>query len=97
MGQTLDCFCKGTEFTQSHRPEEAILDSYGQCEPGFNIVSLPAKIDELKYSMSNNLIDLIAFNETRLDPNITNNMIHLNDHDLIRKNRSRNGGGVCIY
>ena len=62
-----------------------------------NIVSLPAKIDEIRYSMSNNLIDLIVFNETRLDPNITNNMIHLNDYDLIRKDRSRNGGGVCIY
>ena len=24
MEQTLDCFCKGIEFTQSHRPEEAI-------------------------------------------------------------------------
>ena len=47
--------------------------------------------------MSNKLIDLIAFNETRLDPNITNNMIHLNDYDLVRKDRSRNGGGVCIY
>ena len=28
MGQTLDCFYKGIEFTQSHRPEEAIPDSY---------------------------------------------------------------------
>ena len=34
MGQTLDCFCKGIEFTQSHRPEEAILDSYDKCGPG---------------------------------------------------------------
>ena len=33
MGQTLDCFCKGKEFTQSHRPEEAIRDSYDKCEP----------------------------------------------------------------
>ena len=24
MGQTLDCFGKGTEFTQSHLPEEVI-------------------------------------------------------------------------
>ena len=62
-----------------------------------NIVSLLAKIEEIRYSMSNNLIDLIAFNETRLESNITNNMIHLNDYDLIRKDRSRNGGGVCIY
>ena len=47
--------------------------------------------------MSNTSIDIIAFNETRLDPNITNGMVHLNDYDLIRKDRSRNGGGVCIY
>ena len=46
---------------------------------------------------SNKLIDLIAFNETRLDSNITNGMVHLNDYDLIRKDRSRNGGGVCVY
>ena len=36
MGQTLDSFGKGVEFTQSHRPEEAIPDSYwslsGVCE-----------------------------------------------------------------
>ena len=47
--------------------------------------------------MSNKFIDLIAFNETRLDSNITDGKIHLNDYDLIRKERSRNGGGVCIY
>ena len=50
-----------------------------------DIVSLSAKIDEIRYSMSNKLIDLTALNETRLDPNITNNMIHLNDYDFIRK------------
>ena len=62
-----------------------------------NIVSLLPKIDEISHSMSNTSIDIIAFNETRLDPNITNGMVHLNDYDLIRKDRSRNGGGVCIY
>ena len=29
-----------------------------------NIVSLPRKIDEIRYSMSNKYIDLIGFNET---------------------------------
>ena len=62
-----------------------------------NIVSLPPKIDEIRFSMTNKFIDLIAFNETRLDSNIIDGMIHLNDYDLIRKDRSRNGGGVCIY
>ena len=35
MGQTLDCFCKGIESTQSHRLEEAIPDSYDKCETRF--------------------------------------------------------------
>ena len=50
-----------------------------------NVVSLPKNID------------LIAFNETRLDSSISDNILHLNDYDIIRKDRSRNGGGVCIY
>ncbi len=62
-----------------------------------NIVSLPKKIDEINFSMSNKFIDLIAFNETRLDANITDNMINLDGYDIVRKDRSRNGGGVCIY
>ena len=47
--------------------------------------------------MYNKTIDLIAFNETRLDSSFTDNLIHLDDYDIIRKYRSRNGGGVCIY
>ena len=47
--------------------------------------------------MSNKDIDSIAFNETRLDSNISDNILHVNDYDIIRKDRSRNGGGVCIY
>ena len=62
-----------------------------------NIVSLPRKIDEIRYSMSNKYIDLIGFNETRLDLNISDNMIDLNGYDIVRKGRSRNVGGVCIY
>ena len=62
-----------------------------------NIVSLPKKIDEINCSMANKFIDLIAFNETRLDANITDNMINIDGYDVVRKDRSRNGGGVCIY
>ena len=62
-----------------------------------NIVSLPQKIDEINFSMANKFIDLIAFNETRLDANITDNMINIDGYDVVRKDRSRNGGGVCIY
>ena len=57
-----------------------------------NIVSLPKKIDEIRHSLSNKNIDLIAFNETRLDSSFTDNFIHLDNYDIIRKDRSRNGG-----
>ena len=33
MGETLDSFNKGIEFTQSHRLEEAIPDCYNKCKP----------------------------------------------------------------
>ena len=39
MGQTLDCFCKGIEFTQSHWPEEAIPDSYDKCESSLSTLA----------------------------------------------------------
>ena len=72
------------------------------CKKGYkmaflNVVSLPKNIDEIRHSMTNKYIDLIAFNETRLDSNINDNMVHINNYDLIRKDRSRNGGGVCIF
>ena len=62
-----------------------------------NIVSLPKYLHEVKLSLSNQLIDLIAFNETRLDPTKTNDQIKIDGYDVIRKDRSRTGGGVCIY
>ena len=58
-----------------------------------NIVSLPKKIDEIRYSMSSKNIDLIAFN----DSSIGDSILNLNDYDLIRRDRSRNRGGKCIY
>ena len=47
-----------------------------------NIVSLPRKIDEIRCSMSSKYIDLIDFNETRLDLNTNDTMI---GYDIIRK------------
>jgi hypothetical protein len=34
--------------------------------------------------MTNKFIDLIAFNETQLDANITDNMINLDGYDIVR-------------
>ena len=47
--------------------------------------------------MSDQNIDLIALNETRLDRDVTDNRVKLDNYQLIRKDRNRYGGGVCIY
>ena len=47
MGQILDCFCNGIEFTQSHRPEEVIPDSYDKCEAGFGMISASHRSEEV--------------------------------------------------
>ena len=57
----------------------------------------PNKIDEIRHSICSKNIDLIAFNETRLDLSISDGLIHLDGYEVVRKDRSRNGGGVCIY
>ena len=49
------------------------------------------------HSMCSKNIDLIAFNETRLDLSISDGLIHLDGYEVVRKDRSRNGGGVSIY
>ena len=61
------------------------------------IVTLLSKIDEIRHSMCGKNIDLIALNETRLDQSIPDGLIHLDGYEVVRKDRSRNGGGVCIY
>ena len=66
-------------------------------EAFLNIVTLPSKIDEIRHSVCKKNIDLIAFNETRLDQSISDGLIHLDGYEVIRKDRSRIGGGVCIY
>ena len=65
-----------------------------------NINSLWAHIDELRIFISNTKIDILAINETKLDPSVKNNEIHLPGFEIVRKdltNNGRNGGGVCIY
>ena len=40
---------------------------------------------------------LFAINETRLDPTIADNLVQIDGYSILRKDRNRNGGGVCLY
>ena len=42
-------------------------------------------------------IDILALNETRLDPSISDGLVSVDGYDLIRADRNRNGGGVCMH
>ena len=41
--------------------------------------------------------DLLSINETRLDDSIHNDEVKIPGFDIVRKDRTRNGGGVAIY
>ena len=62
-----------------------------------NIVSLPKHVDELRISELFLHFDLLALSETRLDSSISDGLVKIRGYDIVRKDRSRTGGGVCIY
>ena len=62
-----------------------------------SIVSLPAHIDELRLLMEDQNLDVLAINETRLSESFSNMCIHFPGYDIVRRDRNRNGGGVCVY
>ena len=57
-----------------------------------NIVSPLANNDELRLSMEDQHLDVLAVNES-----IANWSIHIPGYDIVRRDRNRNGGGVCVY
>ena len=61
-----------------------------------NIASLPAHIDELRLLMADKNLDVLAINETRLSDSIDDSCIHIQGYDIVRRDRNRNGGGVCL-
>ena len=62
-----------------------------------NINSLPAKIDDLKYTLKYNPFDIIAITETHCDETIPDSELLIEDYNIIRKDRTRHGGGVALY
>ena len=65
-----------------------------------NVASLVKHIEELRVFLSNNTIDVLALNETRLDSTVGDNEVHTHGYDIVRRDRNSNGrfgGGVCFY
>ena len=65
-----------------------------------NVASLVKHVEELRVFLSNNTIDVLALNETRLDSTVGDNEVHIHGYDIVRRDRNSNGrfgGGVCFY
>ena len=62
-----------------------------------NINSLAKHIDELRLVMINQPLDILAINESKLDDNDSDNMLSLHGYTLVRRDRNKKGGGVCVY
>ena len=62
-----------------------------------NITSLMKHIHELSILLNDQYFDIVAINETRLDPTIADNLVQIDGYSILRKDRNRNGGGVCLY
>ena len=59
-----------------------------------NIASLPKHTDELRILLSDTRL---AITETRLNDIVSDDEVSIRGYNIIRKDRNRNGGGVCIY
>ena len=47
--------------------------------------------------VDDNPLDILAVNETKLDSSIPDSQVCLSGYSCIRNDRTRSGGGVCIY
>lgn len=62
-----------------------------------NITSLLKHIDELTIIMNNRELDVLAINETRLDPSVSLDLIRIQGYNWVSKDRNRVGGGIGFY
>ncbi len=72
-------------------PRNSLVVYYTNCR------SLLPKIDELRLLADDTRLDFIALTETWLDPSIKDSELSIPSFTLLRRDRSRHGGGVCPY
>ena len=62
-----------------------------------NIRSLLPKISELRSLVSKASPAVVAISESWLDESVPDNEINIQEYTVLRHDRNRCGGGVCIY
>lgn len=62
-----------------------------------NAWSLLPKMAELRMIVSKSKASVIAVSKTWIDNSVTNSEISIEGYHILRKDRNRSGGGVCVY
>jgi hypothetical protein len=62
-----------------------------------NINSIFNKLQHIMSILDNLEYDIISLNEVKTDDNTTNNFLSHPKYNIIRRDRSRNGGGIIVY
>ena len=62
-----------------------------------NVNSLLPKIDEIRYIAERTKAAVIEITQSKLDKSIFQSEIQIDNYDLLRCDRNRNGGGVACY
>ena len=62
-----------------------------------NVNSLLKHLDEIRTMLSDYPFDILAINESKIDPSISNSEISIQHYSIVRLDRNRYGGGVVLY
>ena len=62
-----------------------IAKSKGLKIANLNVNSLMKHLDEIRLILNNNALDILAINESKIDNQISNNEIHIDGFNIIRK------------
>lgn len=62
-----------------------------------NIRRLMPEVEEVRWMLKNCKLGILCLTETWLDSSITDDEIKVNRYNLIRKDRNRKGGGICVF
>ena len=80
-----------------HSNEWNVFRSKGIHLIHLNVNSLLPKIDEIRYIAERTKAAVIGITESKLDESIFQSEIQIDNYDLLRCDRNRNGGGVACY
>ena len=62
-----------------------------------NVRSILPKMQEIRILANNTNAAVMCFTETWIDDSVTNNETDVPGYTIVRKDRNRNGGGICMY